>query len=460
MKQRIILALSVLCLFTLMITVLSRAQEGFDNYTYLPMIAQPPPLYWASVYDVVDRNDYLESAIETVDGGFVAVGKTNAFGSFDDAWVLKLNKDGTIAWQKVFADTGDQYFSGVQETYDGNLILTGGAVLTTTNSSNLWVVKLDGSGNTIWQKTYGEFSQGFVQTTSDGGFLVTGIEFGPDARLLKLDSNGATVWQKTFGSSGSDYIVAVYETNDNGYILGGYTGSFGAGLADGWVLKLHENGAIAWQKTYGGAGIDLIQSMQVTDDQGVILVGQTDSFGAGVLDMWVLKLDNMGLLEWQKTYGGPSSDLGYSVQQVSDGGYVIAGITFSYGLPPSYPNDGDAWVLKLDGDGSVLWQKTYGGNEVDHGRSILETREGDFILVGYTRSFGSDANGWVLKLDPLGNINNCGIIGTSQAVVGNTPLVIQDSTVTVEMSMPVVADTYIVSQEMQAEVTSACDTPP
>jgi len=176
----------------------------------------------------------------------------------------------------------------------------------------------------------------------------------------------------------------------------------------------------------------------------------------------VIKLDNMGVVEWQKFYGGTNRDQGYSVQQTADGGYVVAGVTYSYGLWPSNPSDGDAWVLKLNPEGNVIWQKTYGGygaDEVDTAYSIQVTTAGDLIVAGHTVPVGENGmtNAWVLKLDPLGNIPNCGIIGTSTAVPVTPPIIIQTGTLAVNVSTSVAENTNIIPQNTVSLVTSACD---
>jgi len=154
-------------------------------------------------------------------------------------------------------------------------------------------------------------------------------------------------WAKTYGGTGDDYAYSIQQTSDGGYIVAGYTGSSGAGLADFWVLKLKSDGTVDWQKTYGGGGYDSASSIQQTSDGGYIVAGVTTSFGAGGYDFWVLKLDGSGNVQWQKTYGGTGNDYANSIQQTTDGGYIVAGVTTSFGA------GGDFWVLKLDSSGNV-----------------------------------------------------------------------------------------------------------
>ena len=240
-----------------------------------------------------------------------------------------------------------------------------------------------------WAKTYGGTGFDFaysIQETSDGGYIVAGstASFGAgsdDFWVLKLYSNGNVAWQKTYGGADYDYAYSIQQTSDGGYIVAGETWSFGAGSRDFWVLKLYSNGNVAWQKTYGGINADDVAfSIRQTQEGGYIVAGRTDSsLGAGKDDVWVLKLDANGNVTWQKTYGGGNWDYAYSIQQTSEGGYIVAGWTDSFGAG----ND-DVWVLKLDSAGNVTWQKTYGGANDDAAFSIQETSNAVYFVAGYT----------------------------------------------------------------------------
>jgi uncharacterized delta-60 repeat protein len=252
-----------------------------------------------------------------------------------------------------------------------------------------------------WANTYGGTNYDYansIQQTSDGGYIVAGetYSFGAvnsDAWVLKLKPDGTVDWQKTYGGTNYDSAYSIQQTSDGGYIVAGYTESFGAGNVDAWVLKLKPDGTVDWQKTYGGADDDSANSIQQTSDGGYIVAGET-SFGAGYGDAWVLKLKPDGTVDWQKTYGGAADDYANSIQQTSDGGYIVAGATISFGAG----ND-DAWVLKLKPDGTVDWQKTYGGTNDDFASSIQQTSDGGYIVAGETYSFGAgNDDAWVLKL--------------------------------------------------------------
>jgi uncharacterized delta-60 repeat protein len=289
---------------------------------------------------------------------------------------------------------------------------------------DFWVLKLNADGTVAWQKTYGGASAdwgNYIQQTADGGYIVAGYtdSFGAGASdlwILKLNADGTIAWQKTYGGTGADSANAVQQTADGGYIVAGYTNSFGEGRGDFWILKLNADGTIAWQKTYGTAGYEFGFSIQQTSDGGYIVAGNTDSSVTGNYDFWILKLNVDGTAAWQKTYGGTGADSANAVQQTADGGYIITGYTYSFGA-----GGGDFWILKLNADGTVAWQKAYGGTDNEEAYSIRQTTDSGYIVAGYTDSF--DAGGgdfWVMKLDSNGNITGCSAEGTSNAVVNDT----------------------------------------
>ena len=232
---------------------------------------------------------------------------------------------------------------------------------------------------------------------SDTGSFGAGMA---DVWVLKLRPNGTVDWQKTYGGNYHDSSSSIRQTSDGGFILASATGSFGAGSADAWVLKLSPNGTVEWQKTYGGDYSDWVDSIWQTRDGGYIVAGGTESFGGGYADIWVLKLSPDGTVEWQKTYGGDGSDSADSIQQTRDGGYIVAGSTESFGGVYN-----DAWVLKLMPDGTIEWQKTYGDFAYDWLNSILQTDDDGYIVAGVTMSIADDDIGfWVLKLSSNGAV--------------------------------------------------------
>jgi len=311
--------------------------------------------------------------------------------------------------------TSNEAYS-IQQTSDGGYVVAGYTVPFGASYMDAWVLKLDGKGKVQWQKTYGGTSNDVaqsIQQTSDGGYIVAGItqSFGVvfvAAWVFKLDANGNVQWQKTYGGGDLDRANSIQQTSDGGYVVAGWTSSFGAGGYDAWLFKLDANGNVQWQKAYGGTGDDFANSIQQTSDSGYVVAGWTSSFGAGYADAWLFKLDANGNVQWQKAYGGTGNDYAQSIQQTSDGEYVVAVKTGAFGA------GWDAWVFKLDANGNVQWQ-TLDEMTDSIPYSIQQTTDSGYIVAG--------SAGWTLvtlKLDANGEILGCNAMGASSATVNNT----------------------------------------
>jgi hypothetical protein len=259
-------------------------------------------------------------------------------------------------------------------------------------------------------------------------------------------------WAKTYGGTGSEHVGSVQLTSDNGYILAGHTSSFGAGLIDGWVLKLDSSGVVQWQKTYGGSSHDFAESVQLTSDNGYIVTGRTESFGAGDSDAWLLKLDSSGIVQWQKTYGGTGYEGDTLIQQTSDNGHILAGRTDSFGA-----GFYDIWLLKLDSSGVVQWQKTYGGTGYEKVRSVQQTNDGGYIVTARTHSFGAGGSDiLLLKLDSNGNISECDIVGISDVIETETMAIVESTSILGNNSSAIINDTSASLQDTSSAITIIC----
>jgi len=299
----------------------------------------------------------------------------------------------------------------------------------------------------LWTKTYGgkSWDEGWaVQQTTDGGYIVAGytLSFGAgnyDVYLIKTDANGDMLWTKTYGGRKEDYGRAVQQTTDGGYIVAGYTRSFGAGWKDVYSIKTDANGNILWTKTYGGVNNDHGYAVEQTADGGYIVAGETYSFAAGKADVYLIKIDVNGNTLWTKTYGGADIDIGYAVQQTTDGGYIVAGETSSFGAGWK-----DMYLIKTDANGNIRWTKTYGGSAVDEVYAVQQTTDGRYIVVGETYNFGAGgADVYLIKTDANGhsgcNQNNTTSIVSSGAIVG-TPATKVGSGAIVNDTAPTVKD--------------------
>jgi hypothetical protein len=329
------------------------------------------------------------------------------------------------AWNKTFGGDGGERAWSVQQTSDGGYIIAGDARSYGAGGSDFWLVKTDSNGNKVWDKTFGGAGLEWacsVQQTSDGGYILAGRTDsygagGSDFWLVKTDSNGNKVWDKTFGGTAGDEAYDVQQTSDNGYILAGRTGSYGAGNGNFWLVKTDSKGNEQWNRTFSGTGPGEAESVQQTSDGGYILAGRTDSCSDRGFDFWLVKTDSNGNKTWDKTYGGTGRDTAYSVQQTSDRGYILAGATYSYGAGGS--DFSDVWLVKTDSNGNKAWDKTFGGTARDEAYDVQQTSDGGYILAGQISSYGAGSwDFWLIKVGGVYTPTPTGSISVSSAPSG------------------------------------------
>ena len=342
----------------------------------------------------------------------------------------------TIQWQKTIGNNDTVTIDDVQQTTDGGYILAG-YKKDTQNDGDYWIAKLNSNADIEWEKTYGnnEFSNGIsIQQTIDGGYIVTYFttidstgklnnNYDADSWILKLTPNGDIDWKKVYGGSSHDLLNSIKQTTDKGYIATGQTRSNNGNIPnnqgnfDAWIIKIAANGNLEWSKTFGGTNSDIANDVQQTINGEYLIVGQTESSDGditnnhGNTDLWIIKLQTNGNLAWQKTYGGSNFDNANCIQKTNDGHYIIAGGTESNDGDITNPHGGsDTWVIKIDDLGTILQQITVGTNDSEVANSILQTHDNNFLIAGYSLIINSNnTNIFIAALD-----TNCNLLWKRQ----------------------------------------------
>jgi hypothetical protein len=430
-----------------------------DTYIYKLSPAAPSASQWAMTYGGAGE-DYAHSIQKVSDGSYMVAGYTDSFGTGGDALIMKLGEEGNVLWQKHYGGSDMDYASSSQETPGGGYIVAGTTYSSDPGYGDAWVLKLDSDGNIQWQKTYGisqrDETAGLILQTLEGGYFLAGNAYTSSMGtydfytwVLKLDSGGNIEWQKAYGSgSRMNCTNSIQQTLDGGYILTGNIGAFSThGTSDSWVLKLDSGGIIQWQRAYGDTDNDeRAYSIRQTSDSGYIVAGEIFSPSTSQGDAWVFKLDAAGAMQWQKIYNIGNWEALYSIRETPEGGYIATG---SSGGP-------SGWLLKLDSGGSVQTERTYSG--LQGGSTLQQISDGGYIMTGFTRPYGpgDDADAMILKLDSNGNIPGCQMIGTSNTAVIDTDIDV--TTPSVEETMPnVPAQTSTASvSDTNATVTEIC----
>ena len=355
---------------------------------------------------------------QTSDGGYIIIGSTHSYtNGSTDFLVYKLDAAGTKVWRKNFGGTSLDNGLFIQQTSDGGYICCGTTQSYTHGSPfycDMLVYKLNAAGQKDWRKNYGgdECDHAFaIRQTSDGGYILSGETYSyvhgtyhsdVDFIAYKLDAAGTKLWRKNYGGDDDDFGADIIQTADGGYAIIGRTDSYTNGDNDFLVYKLDPEGTKVWRKNYGGALSDDGYIIQQTSDGGYIILGVSNSYTHGSSDILVYKLDAAGTKLWRKNYGGTGSEYNGEIKQTMDGGYILCGTT------ASYTNGGyDALVYKLDAAGTKLWRKNFGGEGDDGSFYIWQTSDGGYFLFGETESYvhgtpGGDTDLLAYKLDASG----------------------------------------------------------
>jgi hypothetical protein len=338
-------------------------------------------------------NDKIYESLQTDDGGYISAGSTQTGEYISKAWLIKADSKGNKIWEKTFGKPGGYTYARTVNllTYGGYIL--GGYTNDSYANTYSWLLKTDGRGNIVWEKKYIGSGVKKVLETDDGGFVLLS-DLGEKIYLIKINDSGNQIWEKTYSFSESlTYACDLLMTSDGGYAIAGNTLSY---EKQGWLLKTDGNGNEIWK--YDTDYSLTLKKCQETGD-GFIMAGSADT-ASGSNDVLMIKIGSDGTFKWQKTFGGNDMDFSTftSVCLTGDGGYLVAGVTESKGKGST-----DAWVIKTNADGIVVWDKTYGGAYTDGAYSVHSTSDGGYIIGGVVNPLNTSNNeGWLLKIDKNG----------------------------------------------------------
>jgi len=428
-------------------------QSGFASAALLQGDAPQSAITWQKTYGGSNDDDFNGIIRRTSDGGYIATvttlstdGQVTGYHGGSDIWLVKLDGSGIISWQKARGGSGYEMARDIWPTTDGGYIIAG---ITTSPDSgdvsgihtlpghdpqhDIWIAKHNNAGNVVWQRCIGgpEMDRPTsIRQTPDGGYILAGysnsqtnpsdraiIRGQYDAWIIKLSSTGGFQWQQTFGGLSDDHATGVSLTSDEGYIVSGYTASNDTyitdnhGGVDAWVIKLFPSGTLEWQKCYGGSGFDVANRVQQTPDGGYIVAGITASndkdvsVNLGSDDAWILKLDQSGAIQWERTFGGSGPDAADDILLVPGGGYVVAAETQSSDIPiGGYHGSTDNLIAKFSDTGALVWELCLGGSSAEYPGSIITSQDDDYMLGGISSSNDFDVSGnhglydlWIVK---------------------------------------------------------------
>lgn len=365
--------------------------------------AQSPGILWAQTFGG-PNNDEAYGVIKTSDGGYAVCGMTESKGKGGkDAWVIKLDPQGKLEWDKTYGDKGDEVAYAIIQTRDNGYAFVGYTTSKGKGKSDVWFVKLDSAGNQQWEGVYGgskhEQGNSLVQTY-DGNFVVAGStrSFGAgnwDVWVMKLDTKGQRIWRRTEGGKGADYGRTVVEDpRDSSLVVAGSTGSYGSGQSNLWLIKLTKDGKRDWRKHYGTINKEQANHLLMKSTGEYIMAGAAQPKGERYQYFWVVGFTPESWDDWEVTYGTTKDDAAMASSETTDGGVMVCGYTSSYG-EGSY----DFWLMKFDKTGKQLWQETFGGISEDKAYAIVATGSNEAVMVGSTMSDGEGKRDiWVVAV--------------------------------------------------------------
>lgn len=357
------------------------------------------------------ENDQGNQVLTTNDCNYAIIGN---YGLTGGIYLIKVDTSGNTIWQKSYDPPSIWYYHyaySFRQTSDSGFVIASNIVYTNGTGSNICLIKTNSIGDTIWTKYYGGPSPGYYKAvareiiiTSDNGYAIIGTEVGSTNKnvfLIKTDSLGNVQWANYYGGTNDDEGYSLKQTADNGFIISGYTASFGQGGWDVYLIKVGTLGNLQWTKTYGGNRYEIANHVELTNDDGFILTGYTSGYGIGTIydeDLFLMKTDSLGNGLWTNVYGADADEYGISVKQTNDNGFIAVGYSSEI-----IAEERDVYVLKTDSLGNISWAKKYGGSSTEQGNDVLQLNN-SFIVVGETKNFSQGAKDvYLIRTDSIGN---------------------------------------------------------
>ncbi len=382
-------------------------QAGVILLLFSSLLAQAPDTLWTKKYGGTDWD--FGRSIESVDSlNYVIAGYSHSFGNGYELYLIKVDENGDTLWMRTLGGPNDEEAFDIKKVPTGDLVIAGWTSSYGSGLRDAYLVLTNENGDTIWTRTYGGAARDIaygVYPTSDGGFIMVGATRSSgnglsDLYLVKANAQGDSMWAKTFGGSEQDFGYSVLETPDGGFIAVGFTESSGSGMGDMYIIRTDASGDSIWTRTFGGSADDRALKIKPANDSGFIITGYSSSFGSGGTDVYMLKISNQGDSVWAFTYGGLQDDCGYDIENAANGGYIVCGITRSFG-----EGNEDVYLLRLSEQGDTNWTQTYGGSSDDGAAAVIEMPDHGLLIAGKTYSFGTGGyDVWLIRTEPITGI--------------------------------------------------------
>jgi len=369
----------------------------FSIYLSTSLYAQAPDTLWTRTYG----GPYIDisySVEQTNDGGYIIAGYYTYYASTEDIYLVKTDAQGNVIWEKTYGGYYQDIAHAARQTTDGGYIVVASTISFGPGYHNIWLLKTDANGDTIWTKIYAwdnADNEGYdVRQTSDGGYIIGGWTMH-NLVLIKTDANGDTLWLREYGTDHTSYGFSVQETSDGGYIS---CGSYCPETFDFYIVKTDQYGDTTWSTIYGGSNYDRLYSIKQTSDGGYIAAGGIDMpyDGRQQPDICLMKLDSLGVISWTRTYGDPyCDDAAYSVIETENHEYVLTGRSYSDSL-----GEFNTFLLKTDSLGYEIWSTIYVGSGVDWSHCVESTTDGGYIIAGWVSTYTNDYDVRLIKTAP------------------------------------------------------------